>query len=470
MHGSRALAEPAGLRLAEALGKALGSTPQVVRRPDEIANVAADLRTFSLFGDGKVVAVVESGVFADRATAAVLFEEVRQQLPWSGAQEELSGKARDAATRLLQVLRLFDADPAVLGPERALAALPDALVAGKAVKTGKSTPGGGKGKGGAEEVRAELLPLLSAAIGSGLRGLGESAASLVADLVRDGLPERHVLVLIESAVAEGHPVREALSRREAVAFAGEITADRGKFEGLQTLAGELERETGAGIERAALEALARRTLRSEEARFGKAEIDSDSTARFAGEYRKLAALSAGRTIGLAVVEQNVEDRGQEDVFQLLEAIGTGRAAEALVRLDRYLGGAEDPLAARLQFFALFAAFCRQLVAIRGIATAARVPSGERDYSRFKSRWVETMQGEIPGLAKNPLAGIHPFRLHKAYLAAGRIPAAMLDTLPALVLETERRIKGDSGDPDGALAALVLAIAKPEQVRETGSTG
>lgn len=455
MHGSRVLAEPAGLRLAEALGKALGSTPQIVRRPDEIADVAADLRTFSLFADGKVVAVVESGVFADRATAAALFEEVRRELPWSGGPEDLSGRARDAATRLLQVLRLFDVDPAVLGPERALAALPEALF------SGKSTRGGGKGKPGSEEVRAGLVPLLAAAVGSGLRGLGESAESLVADLVRDGLPDRHALILIESAVAVGHPVVEALTRRESVAFAGEITAEKGRFEGLQALAGELERETGAGIERAALEALAKRTLRSEEANFGgKKEIDADSTARFAGEYRKLAALSGGAAIRLALVEQNIEDRGQEDVFQILEAIGTGRAAEALVRLERHLGSAEDPLATRLMFFGLLASFCRQLVAIRGIAAAAGVPAGERDYGRFKARWAEKIQGEVPGLAKNPLAGLHAFRLHKSYLAAGRIPPATLDALPALVLETERGLKGDSGDPDAALAALVLALAKP----------
>lgn len=441
--------------MAEALGKALGCAPQAVRRPDEIADVAADLRTFSLFADGKVVAVIESGVFADRATAATLFEEVRQQLPWSGGPDDLTGKARDAATRLLQVLRLFDLDPGALGFERAVAALPEALLAGKAAR-------GGKGKGDAEETRAALLPLLAAAVGSGLRGLGESAASLVADLVRDGLPERHALVLIESAVAEGHPVVEALTRREAVAFAGEISAgSRGGFEGLQALAGELERETGAGIERAALEALAKRTLRAEEGSFGgKGEIDPDSTARFAGEYRKLAALSGGGSIRLAVVEQNTEDRGQEDVFQMLEAIGSGRAAEALTRLGRYLGSAEDPLAARLQFFGLLASFCRQLVAVRGIAAAARVPAGERDYNRWKLKWAGAMQGEIAGLAKNPLAGLHPFRLHKAYLAAGRLEAATLDSLPAKVLETERRLKGDSGDPDAALAALVLALARP----------
>ncbi len=440
-----------GLRLAEALGKELGCLPQVVRRPDEIADVAADLRTFSLFADGKVVAVVESGVFADRATAAALFEEVRQQLPWSGGPEDLSGKARDAATRLLQVLRLFDLDPVALGFERALAALPDPLLAGKA-------RGAGKGKGGVEDVRSQLLPLLAAAVGSGLRGLGESAASLVADLVRDGLPDRHALVLIESAVAEGHPVVEALTRREAVAFAGEITVGRQGFEGLQALAAELERETGVKIERPALDALAKRTLRLEEGFGERKEIDADSTARFAGEYRKLAALSGGAPIQVALVGSNVEDRGQEDIFQLIEAIGTGRAAEALTKLQRYLGSAEDPLTARLQFFGLLSAFCRQVVAIRGIVTAVKAPAAERDYNRWKNRWAEPMQGEVPGLAKNPLAGLHPFRLHKAYLAAGRIPAATLDTLPARVLETERRLKGDSGEPDAALAALVLALA------------
>ena len=452
VHGSRALAEPSGLRLAEALGKALGCTPQIVRRPDEFADVAADLRTFSLFADGKVVAVVESGVFADRATAATLFEEVRQQLPWSGGPDDLSGKARDAATRLLQVLRLFDLDPATLGFERALAALPEALLAGKASR------GGAKGKGAAEEVRGGLLPLLAAAVGSGLRGLGESAASLVADLVRDGLPDHHALVLIESAVADGHPVVEALTRREAVASAGEITAGRSGFEGLQALVAELERETGARIERNALAALAKRTLRAEEGFGEQREIDPDSTARFAGEYRKLAVLSGGVPIDAALVDSNVDDRGQEDAFQMLEAIGSGRAAEALQRLERHLGSAEDPIVARLQFFGLLASFCRQLVAVRGIAAAARVPAGERDYNRWKTRWAPAMQGEIAGLAKNPLAGLHPFRLHKAYLAAGRIPAATLDSLPARVLETERRLKGDSGDPDTALAALVLALA------------
>ncbi len=278
--------------------------------------------------------------------------------------------------------------------------------------------------------------------------------------MRDGLPDRHALVLIESAVAEEHPVLEALTRREAVVFAGEITAGKGGFDGLSALAGELQRETGVEIDRTALSALARRTLRFAEGFGDGREVDADSMARFAGEYRKLAALSGGAKIQSSLVETSIEDRGQEDAFQILDAIGDGKAAEALTKLERYLGSAEDPLAARLMFFGSLAGFCRRIVAVRGLAAALRVPSGERNYGRFSTQWAPKLQGEVPGLAKNPLAGMKAFPIFKAYQAAGRIPAATLDTLPARVLETERRLKGDSGDPDAALAALVLALARP----------
>lgn len=453
VHGSRALAEPAGLRLAEALADALGCSAEIVRRPDEIADVAADLRTLSLFSSGKVVAVVESGVLADQATAASLFDEVRQQLPWQGGADDLTGRARDAATRLLQVLRLFDLDAATLGPKRTLAALPEALLAGKGARSAK-------GKPAHDEVRASLEPLLTAALAAGLRGLGESAASLVADLIRDGLPDRHALVLIESAVAAGHPILEALGRRGAVVDAGEVTAGKQGFDGLDALAAELERETGTTIERGALAALARRTLRFEEGFGDGREVDADSMSRFAGEYRKLAALADGGRIHQALVEQSTEDRGQEDIFQILDAIGEGKAAEALARLKRYLGGAEDPLAARLMFFGSLAGFCKRMLAVRGVAEALGIPTGERNYGRFSTQWVPRLQGEVPGLAKNPLVGMKPYPLFKAYTAAARIPARTLETLPARLLETERRLKGDSGDPDSALAALVLALAKP----------
>jgi hypothetical protein len=54
--------------------------------------------------------------------------------------------------------------------------------------------------------------------------------------------------------------------------------------------------------------------------------------------------------------------------------------------------------------------------------------------------------------------MHPFRLHRAYLAAGRLPRGVAEKLPAWVLETELEIKGESSDPDVALSHLVARLA------------
>ena len=92
---------------------------------------------------------------------------------------------------------------------------------------------------------------------------------------------------------------------------------------------------------------------------------------------------------------------------------------------------------------------------------AGVPAGVRSYPRFKSTLAPRLQGDLD-TAENPLQGIHPFRLHRAYLAASRLPPELLRTLPWRVLETELRLKGDSRDAASALAVLVsdLATAAP----------
>src|SRR5438309_1220000 len=142
--------------------------------------------------------------------------------------------------------------------------------------------------------------------------------------------------------------RRGGSGRGAAMAQGRVGSDRGSWQGLDLLAGELERQTGAAITADALTELARRTLRQENDNRGRTTggVDSDSTARFAGEYRKLANLldkTASGKIDRRLVEQSVEDRGEEDVWQLLDAIAMGRGGEALDRLSRLLGGAEDLL-------------------------------------------------------------------------------------------------------------------------------
>ncbi len=451
VRGHRALAEPAAGRLAAAIGELWGVDPVAFRHPERLGELVEDLRTYSLFAPGKIVVAVETGVLADREAAATLLAEAREVLPWSGGAAELAGKARQAALRLLQVLRLFDLEPGSAPADRLIAQLPESLFSGGRGKAAKA--------GGAEQ-RAALEPLLAAAVEAGLRGAGESEASLVADLVRDGLPERHLLLLVESTAAEGHPLVATLARREAVVDAGGLTSDRGTVSGLERLVTELARETGVTIRKEAAAELARRTLRPEDERRGGGAVDADSTERFAAEYRKLAALSGGGAIELATVRSQIEDRGEQDVWAILDAIGAGKAGDALAGIARRQAGAEDPVLERLSFFSLLAGFARRMMAVEGALKATGARRGVSSYPGFKSQVAPTIQGAIDGVEKNPLAGAHAFQLHRAYLASARFTPAELDRFPALLLETERRLKGDSSDADAALTELVVRLSRP----------
>jgi hypothetical protein len=90
--------------------------------------------------------------------------------------------------------------------------------------------------------------------------------------------------------------------------------------------------------------------------------------------------------------------------------------------------------------------------------AVDVAPGERNYPRFRDALAPRLQTELPGGMRNPLAGLHPFRLHRAYLAASRLGAEALGRLPWKVLQTELRLKGESAEGGAALAALVTDLA------------
>jgi len=459
VHGDLVLAEPAAQRIAGTLARAVGLPPAAVevhRRPASLSPILQDLRTYSLFAAGKVVLASDSALLADRTAAGELIDDAAEAVPLAaGASDRpLSARERQAASRLLQALHLFDLDPLAGEPERVLGELPAwVLEGGKARRSGS---GRGRGKKQVEELRTSLAGLLEAARREELQGTGDSDLSDLSEIVRGGLPPGHALVLAESAVAADHPLVRLLEERGAVLGMGRVESDRGSWQGLDLLAQELERQTGVGIASDALSELARRTLRQGER--GTGGVDADSTARLAGEYRKLANLAEGR-IDRKLVEQAVEDRGEEDVWQLLDAIAAGRGGEALDRLRRMLTSAEDPLAARLSFFSLLSSFCRQLVAVRGMMRVARIPANEGNYGRFKSSHAPALQSEIPTGGKNPLAGLHPFRLHRAYLAACRMPEPLLARLPADLLDTELQLKGESGEADVALARLVAHLSQ-----------
>lgn len=465
IHGDLVLAEPAGERLADALAEHAGCRVETHRRPPRLAEIFDDLRTFSLFESAKVLLAVDTAMLADRRSAADLIDVAAEVLPvrvegGAGTAEELPPRERQAASRLLQALRLFDLDPEQGSAESLLEALPAwVLQGGEAFRRSRS--GRGRGKRQVEDLRKDLGALLELAREAGLTGRGGSDLSELAEVLSEGLPDGHSLVLVERSVAGDHPLVEGLRSRGVVVPVGTVAEERGGWQGLELLADEMERQTGISMTRDALAELARRTLRQERER-GKGRdtgVDADSTARLAGEYRKLANLAEGagrKRIDRSLVETGVEDRGQEDVFKLLDAVGAGRGDEALGRLRRLLGSAEDPLAARLTFFTLFANFCRQLAATSGLMRLLRIPRGVR-YPAFKSRWAPRLQGEVDGV-RSPLAGVHPYALHRVYLAASRVDPRRAAQLPAWVLETELRIKGDSGEPDAALAHLVTRVA------------
>jgi hypothetical protein len=454
VRGDRVLAEPMGSRLAAALGEIWGVAPHARREVDDLAVLTADLRTFSLFEPGKIVVVGETGILADRAAAAALVESLREALPVE-LGGELSGAARTAARRLLQILRLHDVDPGLGAPERVLAALPDEVLSA------------GKGKSGAPDLREQLAPLLAAALAAGLRGTGEEETSLIADLLRDGLPPRHLLVLVESAVAAGHPLLDALERRGAVLEAGRLAAEKGgRVSGLDALIDQLGTETGSLLRMDAAAELARRTLRLEDSRRpgGEGGIDADSAARFAAEYRKLATLAGAGGIDRALVRENVEDRGEEEVWPILDALADGNAEGALAKIRRRITSAEDPLVERLSLFGLLSGFAKQVAAVGGALQASAPRRGNSSSPVFSERVVVELQKLLAEAGLVAMARLQPFRLRRAFRLASRLPADRLARLPALTLEVERRLKGDSADPDSALVAFVLALSGPRSIQ------
>lgn len=464
--GEAVLAEPAGKRLAEAIAAARECQVQSARRPEDLGAILADLRTFSLFDAAKVVLVSESALFADRAAAADLLDDAAEVLPL-GESEELAPKERRAASRLLQVLDLFGAS----GPdaESSLAQLPDwAFLGGAAFrKKRKNRP---RGKKQAEQLKEGLVELLRRGLDEEIQTTAESDAADLGKALKEGLPEGHTLVLVESHVAKDHPIAQRLRTAGALVELGHLGIDRrGQIEGLDRIGEELERETGARMAPAALRELARRTLRKVGGRGAVSAVDEESATRLAAEYRKLASLAGGGTITVDLVEQNITDRGEEDVFELLDAIGAGHVDAALGKLQRRLQGSSDAIGERLGLFALLAEFCRQLVAIHGVQRLTGAPGGVRHYGRFKDTVAAQLQQPLPGDEPNPLAGLHPYRLHRVYLAASRLGGTSLAELPWRVLETETRLKGESGDPDVALAELVSALSSGDPAPQwTGS--
>ena len=460
--GEQVLATREATRIAEALAAAAGCEVAVHRGTAgaELRSILADLFTFSLFDSAKVAVVAGSAAFADKDAAAELIDETAAALNEDrglagGAGETLSPAERVAAGRLLQTLRLFGIDPFAGEAEETISSLPDSALAG-----GKSQRRGGRrGRPKKERVALAkgLAALLEAARAEGLTGWSADDLAELDRAAGGGLPEGHALVLAERNADPKHPLVKRLFERKAAFEVGQLGFDgKGNFTGLGPVVAELERETGVRIDPAAAGELARRTLRKEG--WGPSQADAASAARFAAEYRKIAAgLPDGSDrIDRAAVEEIVTDRGEQDVWKIVGAIEHRRPGDVLALMRRYFDGAKDPKGERFRFLSLLAGRLQQLAAVHGIAMAHGL-RGERNFNGFKARVLPTLMAEWPAALKKP-APYAVFRVYQAAMARRGSEASELARLPWLLLETEMRLKGGSDDGDAALEALVLAVA------------
>ena len=460
VRGDRVAAEPAAVRLGRALAESGEHEVEVVKRPAGLRDVLGSLRTLSLFGSGRTVVVVESAVLADKASAADLLDEAAQVEVEPG-DGDLTTEERRAAGLLLQALRLFGQDPEAGAPAETLGSLPAwALQGGKRFRARRQNRP--RGKKQVAEMAASLERLLAAAREAGLRGFAEGDLAELGELSRGGFPDGHRIVLAESVVDKDHPLVRDLAERGALIDLGRVSqvtrgANRGNWEGLGPIIETLAADTGVGIEGAALDELVRRTLQT--GRGWNAEVKADSTERLAAEYRKLATMADGDRITRELVLEGVEDRGDQDFFGLLDAIGSGDASDATARLTRILAAADDPMATRLQLFTTLADFARLLTAVAGMARAAGVPRGVSSFDTFRNRWEQKLKQSRPYGAASPIdTKLHAYRLFKAYSAASRMSNERLGTLPVRTLETETLLKGGSRQPDTVLAAFVAELA------------
>src|ERR1700680_4439360 len=176
VHGDLVLAEPAALEVAEAVAARHGGRVEPHRRPPGLGPLLQDLRTFSMFGSAKVLLAIDTFAFADRSAAADLVAEAGEALPLAGGAgppAALSVRERQAASRLLQALKLFEieaadaAEPAERLPGRLSAWV---FEGGKAARRARA--GRARGKRQVEELREGLAALLDAAGRGGGAGGG----------------------------------------------------------------------------------------------------------------------------------------------------------------------------------------------------------------------------------------------------------------------------------------------------------
>jgi len=160
----------------------------------------------------------------------------------------------------------------------------------------------------------------------------------------------------------------------------------------------------------------------------------------ASELEKLAVFARGETVKEAQVRELVSAARAVGVFQLVDAVGEGRALEAVALLHRLLAQGEEPL----HLLALLQAHYRRLLLARELLAQGAGPELLAHELRLPRRVLTRVVAQ---------ARAHPFpRLRAVYRR---------------LAETDAAIKRGKMSGELALEVLIFQLASPEAVTGVG---
>jgi DNA polymerase III delta subunit len=403
---------------AEEARERLGPGAEVLRFGDEDApeSFADALLNRSLFSERRLVEIDLTSWLGRESLPKLLEEAVGAwELRSPAGRREAFRKLRTALATLGERKDVGDADEAVWLARRAKR--PDLAEALKGI--------------------LEELPPRKQTSGSGLEALRTHLSRP---------PEGTVLLATAVDPPKGSDLLSELERRGILWDIRSEKTDRGAL--LARRGAAAARERGVAIEAPALEWLRRAT--DEDPRLFSAELDK--LLEWAGR--------GGRVTRADAVAQ-VEDRGAEDVYAFLDALGRRGSGEALERLERLLSGrpirmgkerevdADDPF---LMLFSVLVGELRKMLYVRSRLEEAGVRGfgAETSYQSYASRIHDALAEPVAPFSESPMSSGKPFGWYKVATRSVRY------RVDELVGALRRAAEVDAALKESAASAELLA--------------
>ena len=145
---------------------------------------------------------------------------------------------------------------------------------------------------------------------------------------------------------------------------------------------------------------------------------------------------------------------EDDVFELLKALGTKNLGQALAVLRRQLS--LDPKAATFALFGLLCGELRKLVMMRALMDEGLLPAkGPLDFNSFKFSTYPKLIKDLPAGLAATVKKTNAFPLYQAMERAKPMSGAQLREMAAHVAELDKKVKTGGMEAADALEDLVL---------------